>query len=185
MSFHGLQVSFESIYYAFAQKPSKLFWARLNKVGFAFAGKRLKHLESRETLCVHHPKSLNALNLREYKKFYRTDPLFVQKRNLSSVHVDKLINIEREWTDVASRYLSTGSEPRPNCAPRVVTCITSHGDLEGTMEVFRNSTSLHSLPWWKKVLFNVCCAQTLMSPSSGNVNKGFWIANLFTRIVKN
>ena len=34
---------------------------------FAFAGKRLEHLESREILCVHRPKSLNALNVREYK----------------------------------------------------------------------------------------------------------------------
>ena len=45
----------------------KLFWARLTKVTFAFAGKRLEHLESREILCVHRPKSLNALNVRECK----------------------------------------------------------------------------------------------------------------------
>ena len=34
---------------------------------FAFAGKRLEHLESREILCVHRTKSLNALNLWDYK----------------------------------------------------------------------------------------------------------------------
>ena len=34
---------------------------------FAFAGKRLEHLESREILCVHRPKFLNALNVREDK----------------------------------------------------------------------------------------------------------------------
>ena len=34
---------------------------------FAFAGKPLEHLESRETLCVRRSKSLDALNVREYK----------------------------------------------------------------------------------------------------------------------
>ena len=36
-------------------------------MSFAFAGKRLEHLESQESLCVHRPKSLNAFNVREYK----------------------------------------------------------------------------------------------------------------------
>ena len=36
-------------------------------MAFAFKGKRLEHLESGETLCVHRPKSLNALNVREDK----------------------------------------------------------------------------------------------------------------------
>ena len=35
--------------------------------GFAFAGKQLEHLESREISCVHRPKSLNALNVQEFK----------------------------------------------------------------------------------------------------------------------
>ena len=65
MSFYGLQVSFEQVYYAFAKKPDKLFWARLKKVTFAVAGKRLVHLESREILCVHRPKSSNASKVRE------------------------------------------------------------------------------------------------------------------------
>ena len=34
-----LQVSFEQIYYAFAKKPDKLFWAKLNEKSFAFVGK--------------------------------------------------------------------------------------------------------------------------------------------------
>ena len=67
MSFYGLQVSFEQVYYAFAKKPDKLFWTRLKKVNFAFAGKQLEHLESREILCIHRPKSLIALNDRENK----------------------------------------------------------------------------------------------------------------------
>ena len=67
MSFYGLQVSLEQIYYAFAKKPDKLVWARLKEVTFAFAGKQLEHLESREILCVHRPKTLNALNVRECK----------------------------------------------------------------------------------------------------------------------
>ena len=36
-------------------------------MAFAFAGKRLEHLESREILCVHRPKSLKTLIVREYK----------------------------------------------------------------------------------------------------------------------
>ena len=36
-------------------------------MAFAFAGKQLKNLESREYLCVHRPKTLKALNNREYK----------------------------------------------------------------------------------------------------------------------
>ena len=67
MSFYGLQVSFEQIYCAFSWKPEKLFWARLKKVTFAFAGKQLEQLESREILCVHRPKFLKALNVPEYK----------------------------------------------------------------------------------------------------------------------
>ena len=67
MSFYDLQVSFQQIYYAFAQKPDKLFWAGLKKVTFAFAGKQLEHLESRGILCVHRPKTVYALNVREYK----------------------------------------------------------------------------------------------------------------------
>ena len=45
----------------------KLFWARPEKVAFAFARKPLEHLECRETLCVRRLKFLNALNEREYK----------------------------------------------------------------------------------------------------------------------
>ena len=39
MPFHALQVSFEKIYYTFAQEPNKLFWARLKENTFAFLGK--------------------------------------------------------------------------------------------------------------------------------------------------
>ena len=67
MFFDGLQVSSEQIYYALASKTDKLFWARLKKVTFAFAGKQLKHLESKKKLCVHRSKSLNGLNGPEYK----------------------------------------------------------------------------------------------------------------------
>ena len=34
---------------------------------FAFAGKQLEHLESKEILCVHRPNFLNALNVRGHK----------------------------------------------------------------------------------------------------------------------
>ena len=36
-------------------------------MAFAFAGKRLEHLENREILRVHRPNNLNALNSREEK----------------------------------------------------------------------------------------------------------------------
>ena len=67
MSFYGLQFSFEYIYYAFAEKTDNHFWTRLRKVAFEFAGKQLEHSESIKILCVHRRKSLNALNVRQYK----------------------------------------------------------------------------------------------------------------------
>ena len=60
MSFHALQVSFEQIYYAFATKPDKLFWARLKEKIFAFVGNCLENLESGESLCVQCPKFLTV-----------------------------------------------------------------------------------------------------------------------------
>ena len=69
LSFYALQVSFEQIYYAFAKKPNKLFWARLKEKTFAFMGKWLEHLESREILCVHRPKFLTVSFVPEYKLF--------------------------------------------------------------------------------------------------------------------
>ena len=60
MSFNALQVSFEQIHYAFARKSEKLFWARLKEKIFAFVGKLLEHLETREILCVHCPKFLTV-----------------------------------------------------------------------------------------------------------------------------
>ena len=36
-------------------------------MAFAFVGKRFEHLESREILFGHRPKTLNGLNVREYK----------------------------------------------------------------------------------------------------------------------
>ena len=78
-SFNALQVSFEQIYYAFAERPDKLFWARLKKLAVAFAGKRLEHLESTETLCVHHPKTSSVSTGQGYKtSMGLTGPLFVQ-----------------------------------------------------------------------------------------------------------
>ena len=60
MSFYALQVFFEQIYYAFAKKPDKLFWARLKAKTFAFVGKSLEHLQSREILCVHRSEVLTV-----------------------------------------------------------------------------------------------------------------------------
>ena len=67
MSFYALPVSFEQIYYAFAKNPEKLFWARLKEKSFAFVGKCLEHLESREIFCVHRPKLLAVSVVRDIK----------------------------------------------------------------------------------------------------------------------
>ena len=48
MYFYALRVSFEKIYYTIPEEPDKLFWARLNEKSFAYMGKRLEHLESRQ-----------------------------------------------------------------------------------------------------------------------------------------
>ena len=69
MCFYALQISFEQIYYAVAKKSDKIFWARLKEKIFAFVGKGLKHLESRETLCVHRPKLLTVSAGQGYKFF--------------------------------------------------------------------------------------------------------------------
>ena len=58
MSYYALQISFVQIYYVFAKKPDKLFWARLKEKTFAFVGNSLEHLESREIFCDHRPKLL-------------------------------------------------------------------------------------------------------------------------------
>ena len=42
------------------KKPDKLFWARLKEKFFAFGGKRLEHMESREILCVHRSQYLTV-----------------------------------------------------------------------------------------------------------------------------
>ena len=67
MSFYALHVSSEQIYYAFAKKPDKLFWARLKEKTFAFVGKRLEHMESKEILCVPCPKILSFSAVPGYK----------------------------------------------------------------------------------------------------------------------
>ena len=66
MSFYALRISFEKIYYTIPEETDKLFWARLNEKFFAYVGKRLEHLESREILCVHFLKVLNVLVRLDY-----------------------------------------------------------------------------------------------------------------------
>ena len=66
-SFYALQVSFEQVYYAFAKKPDYLFWTTLQEVTFAFVANWLEQLDSREILCVHRPKILNASSVQGHK----------------------------------------------------------------------------------------------------------------------
>ena len=49
---------------------------------------------------------------------------------------------------VASRYQSSSSDPRPNCALSVPTSITSRGGWKRTMFVFWSSRFHPSLLWW-------------------------------------
>ena len=67
MSFCALQVSFEKIFFSFAKKPDKLFWARLKEKTFEFVGKCLEDLKSRKILCVHRPKFLTVSAGQGYK----------------------------------------------------------------------------------------------------------------------
>ena len=66
LSFFALQVSFEHIYYAFANKPDKIFWIRLKVMIFALARKK-DDLESRKVLCFQNPKTLIVPNGLGYK----------------------------------------------------------------------------------------------------------------------
>ena len=58
MSFHALQVSFVENFYAFAEKPDKIFSTRLTEKTFAFVVEWTAHLHSREISCGHRPKFL-------------------------------------------------------------------------------------------------------------------------------
>ena len=60
MYFYALQVSFEQIYYALAQKPDKLIWTRLKETISALARKQLEQLKSVGILCDDHPKTSNT-----------------------------------------------------------------------------------------------------------------------------
>ena len=67
MSFYALQVSFEQIYHAFAQKLDKLFWATVLEVTSALMGKKLEHLEDNEILCVHSTETLTSSSVQGHK----------------------------------------------------------------------------------------------------------------------
>ena len=60
MSFYTLQVSCEKNYYTFAEKPDELFWSKLEEKSSEILGKRLEHLERKETLCVCRSKYLTV-----------------------------------------------------------------------------------------------------------------------------
>ena len=132
MSFYGLQVSFEQIYYVFAQKPDKLFWERLKEGAFAFVGKKLEHLENGEILCIHRPKSLNASNVREYKIL--TEKIHCLCSNVIyrlSATTNRSTNDQREQR----LHLDTSQLDLIQDATvlKVVTSITSRGELKRTM----------------------------------------------------
>ena len=87
----------------------------MKKVTFAFAGKQLEHLESKKFLCVHRPKSLDALNVREYKNLTEQNHCLCNNVNyrLSAV-TNQSTNDQREQT----LHLDT-SQPALNQNPTV------------------------------------------------------------------
>ena len=67
MSFYALQISFEEIYYAFAERPDKLFGTRLKQNTFEFAGKSLDYLASGKFLFFRCSEFLIASTVRVKK----------------------------------------------------------------------------------------------------------------------
>ena len=99
MSFYALQVSFEQIYYAFAEKLDKLFWTRLKEKGFVFEEKRLEHLQKRNTLYFNRPKTLNVSTSPEYKvSMRRTHCLYNNVIYRLNAATNQSINDPREPT---------------------------------------------------------------------------------------
>ena len=92
---------------------SYVFWTRLKKVTFAFAGKQLEHLEIRKILCVDRPKSLIALNVGEYK--FMTEQIQCLCSNVIhrlSVTTNQSKNVEREQTLLLdTRRLALNQDP--------------------------------------------------------------------------
>ena len=126
------------------------FRARLKENIFAFVGKLLEHFENREILFVHRPKFL-TVSAGPWYKILREWIRCLYNNVIDRLCVPAYQSTNDQREHVASRYHSTCSEPRPNCVLRVVTWITSRGDLKRTMWVFCNSTSLPSLLCWKKL----------------------------------
>ena len=67
MSFFALLVSSEQISYAIRKETGKTLLVKTEGKTFAFVGKSLEHLESREILSVHRPKLLIVLAGLGYK----------------------------------------------------------------------------------------------------------------------
>ena len=76
--FYALLVSFET-YYAFGEKPYKLFWTWLKKKAFASVGKWLEHLGSGEILYVYRSKVLIVSAGPGKKNLEGMDPVFEPK----------------------------------------------------------------------------------------------------------
>ena len=57
---NALQVLFEQIHYATADKPDIIFWTRLKEKTFELAGKWLEHLERGKIFCLHRPDTFKA-----------------------------------------------------------------------------------------------------------------------------
>ena len=83
---------------------------------FPFVGKQLEHLESKEILFVHRPKSLNALNFREYKILTEQNPCLCNNViNRLSAATNQSTNDQREQTlhlDTSQLALNQGPTVR-------------------------------------------------------------------------
>ena len=107
-------------------------WGKKN---LHLAGERFKHVENRKILSARRPKTMK-ISTRPADETSKecsnncsvAQSIFCSWRNVS--------HQKTEGNGVNSRYVSTGSNPIPNCALRVLTCIFSPGDFKRTMWVF-------------------------------------------------
>ena len=97
MSFYAFQVSFEKMYYTFAEEPDKLFRRMLKEKTFASVGKCCEHLERRESLCLHCPRVLiipDVSGLKNLRELIRC--LYSNVINRLFVAISQIKNNSRE-----------------------------------------------------------------------------------------
>ena len=114
--FFALRVSFEQIYYAFAETPAKLCWTRLKEKNFSSAGNWLDHLGRGGILCVRRPKKIFVSAGPGLKKWGTGSTFCTLMYYIICTRQKNQINKWPYGINVASRYQSTSSYLSPTCA---------------------------------------------------------------------